>query len=80
MLKRHERRPWLQIKLLETAKLPLVERQSTTEKHLTHLLYEIAQDVKAPDLSQSMPLSNFHFPNISLDIIWEMSSLWLMQF
>lgn len=32
--------------------LPVVERQSTAEKCLTHLLYGIAQDVKAQDLSQ----------------------------
>lgn len=33
--KRQTGRPWLQIKVLETAKLPLVERQSTTKKCLT---------------------------------------------
>lgn len=45
-------KPWLQIKVLETDELPLVERQSTTEKCLTHPLCGITQDVKAQDLSQ----------------------------
>lgn len=38
---------WLQIQELEAVQLPLVERQSTAKKCLTHLLCGIAQDVKA---------------------------------
>lgn len=48
----HKLRDWLQIQELEAVQLPLVERQSTAKKCLTHLPCGIAQDVKAQDLSR----------------------------